>query len=201
MPARTDSELLEGWTAGDPQAGLLLFQRHFPIVRRFFRNKADNDIEDLVQATFLACAEARHRYRGDASFKTFLLAIARHQLFEHYRRVTKQSVLDFNAQSLRDLGTSPSAVIARQQAERALGRALEAIPLDLQIALELAYWEGMDGPAIAAVLEIPLNTVYSRLRRAKALLRAAMAAHGDERSEAEPIAMLEDIDAWASRSR
>ena len=37
--------------------------------------------------------------------------------------------------------------------------------------LELAYWEGLDGLELAHALEVPLNTAYSRLRRAKLALR------------------------------
>ena len=168
--AATDGELLAQWSAGSRVAGNELIERHFDTVHRFFRNKVGSDIEDLMQQTFLACVEARTRYQGQASFKTFLLAIARNQLFTHYSK-RRREVLDFTLTSVHDLGTSPTGVLAKREDEHLLSEALRRVPLDAQVVLELAYWEGMDGAEIAQVLEVPLNTAYSRLRRAKLTLR------------------------------
>jgi len=165
----TDGELLAQWSAGSRAAGNELIERHFDVVHRFFRNKVGSDIEDLMQQTFLACVEARARYQGQASFKTFLLAIARNQLFTHYSK-RRREVLDFTLTSVHDLGTSPTGVLARREDEHLLSEALRRVPLDAQVVLELAYWEGLDGAEIAQVLEVPLNTAYSRLRRAKITL-------------------------------
>jgi RNA polymerase sigma factor (sigma-70 family) len=165
----TDGELLAQWSAGSRVAGNELIERHFDVVHRFFRNKVGSDIEDLMQQTFLACVEARARYQGQASFKTFLLAIARNQLFTHYSK-RRREVLDFTLTSVHDLGTSPTGVLARREDELLLSEALRRVPLDAQVVLELAYWEGLDGAEIAQVLEVPLNTAYSRLRRAKIAL-------------------------------
>ena len=159
--AATDGEVLAQWSAGSRVAGNELIERHFDTVHRFFRNKVGSDIEDLMQQTFLACVEARTRYQGQASFKTFLLAIARNQLFTHYSKRRRE---------VHDLGTSPTGVLAKREDEHLLSEALRRVPLDAQVVLELAYWEGMDGAEIAQVLEVPLNTAYSRLRRAKLTL-------------------------------
>jgi len=165
-----DADLLAAWSAGSRAAGDELIERHFALVHRFFRNKVGFELEDLVQQTFLACVEARARYAGDASFKTFLLAIARNQLFTHYAKQQRRA-LDFELTSVHDLRTSPSAVVARQEDERLLAEALRRVPLEAQVVLELVYWEGCDGGEVARVLEVPLNTAYSRLRRAKIALR------------------------------
>jgi RNA polymerase sigma factor (sigma-70 family) len=166
----SDADLLADWAAGSPAAGHELFERHFALVHRFFRNKVGAEIEDLVQQTFLACVEAGTRYAGQASVKTFLLAIARKQLFKHYARQHRRA-LDFDVTSVQDLRTSPSGLVARREDERLLAEALRKLPLEAQIVLELAFWEGCDGNEIAHVLEVPLNTAYSRLRRAKINLR------------------------------
>src|SRR5262249_11744072 len=79
--------------------------------------------------------------------------------------------IDLSITSLADLRTSPSQRVARNEEEQLLVAALRRIPLEYQIALELAYWESLSGPEIAAVLEIPENTVRSRLSRARQALR------------------------------
>ncbi len=195
---RQDAELFDLWAAGDHVAGTELFERHFGLVYRFFRSKVSTEVDDLVQQTFVACLEAQARYRREASFRTFLLAIARYELFEHYRKAASANAVDSMTTSVAGLSTSPSGLLTRHDDRTALLLALQKLPLDLQIALELAYWEGLDGPDMAVVLEIPLNTVYSRLRRAKELLREALS---DEPLSRDARVMLEDCETWASRVR
>jgi RNA polymerase sigma-70 factor (ECF subfamily) len=171
--AASDLELLTQWSAGSREAAALLFDRHFAMVHRFFRNKVGAESADLVQQTFLACIESREQYRVHASFKTYLLAIARHQLFAFYRE-RKRLALDVSVTSLRDLGTSPSGRLARHEHEWLLAEALTRIPLESQVILELVYWEGLSGTELACVLEVPINTATSKLRRARLALAAAL---------------------------
>jgi len=70
------------------------------------------------------------------------------------------------------------------------------LPIDQQIALELTYWEDLPAPEIAHVLNVPLNTVYSRLRRAREHLRAALGRFSTDGAEIEgalrELAVAED---------
>src|ERR1044071_7833713 len=98
----TDRELLHRWGEGCRKAGDALIDRHFAAVYRFFRNKVGAELEDLVQQTFLACVEARARFREESSFKTFLLAIARYQLYARYGQRRRES-MDCTFTSMRDM--------------------------------------------------------------------------------------------------
>jgi RNA polymerase sigma-70 factor (ECF subfamily) len=172
--AASDAELIELWAGGDERAGQLLLERYQPTIRRFFRNRTSEDLDDLIQQTFLCCVEARQRFRGDASFRTFILAIARNQLFRHYRTSARRRLLvELPAPPPVE---RPSEAIVRRQDEEALVSALRSVPPDMQLAVELAYWEDLDAPEIASRLEVPLGTVYSRLHRARELLRTKLNA-------------------------
>lgn len=172
----SDAQLLEAWAGGDRAAGEALFERHFEAVARFFRNKlsADTAHEDLIQQTFLGCVEARDRFRGDASFRSFLFAIAHRQLAKYWRTRSRDR-LDFQTVSVFDLDASPSAALVQDQEHQRLLLALRRIPIDSQVALELHYWESMTAAEIAEVLDIPLGTAKTRLRRAKQLLEVELA--------------------------
>ncbi len=165
--------MLERWQAGDAASGERLFDRNFARVRRFFSNKAPKtEIEDLVQGTFAACVEHGHQYRGDARFVTYLLAIARSQLHRWLRRRDPvREGIDFSSVSLRDLGVSPTGVVAARDRDSVLLEALRRLPVEMQTVLELQYWEDLSGPEIAQVMDIPHGTVRSRLFRARELLR------------------------------
>ena len=196
-----DQALLAAWRDGDRQAGEALFERYFDSIYRFFERKGIGDVSDLVQRTFLGCVEARDRFAGASSFRTFLFAIARHELFGYFRGRSNRAVLDFGVSSLADLQPGVSTQ-ARSRSEReVLLAALHLIPLELQVALELRFWEGLSGPDLAAALDVPEGTVRSRLRRALDALRAALGQHeaGSVILEAMPLDADASFDAWADQ--
>lgn len=199
---RDDTELLTAWGAGDAAAGRELFDRHFASVLRFFRNKADGEVEDLVQTTFTNVLASRARFRGDASFRTYLFTVARHELYAYWRKKRRKETdeVELGSMSVENLATSPSGALAARHDRVLLARALRSIPLDFQVVLELHYWEELSGPELAEVLEIPEGTVRSRLRRGKELLAEQFDALS--RGEGSPVAgggsSLDDVDRWAS---
>lgn len=173
----SDATLFSQWTAGDPDAGEALFHRHFAAIYRFFRGKLDEtDATEATQETFLGCVAARDSFRGECSFRTFLFAIARKKLLLHLRRRTrKEGKWDFTELSLADLGPSPTSVLDADREERRLALALTRIPVELQLMIEMHYWEELGVSDIAIICEIPVGTVKSRLRRARTLLLEALA--------------------------
>lgn len=176
-----DLALLDRWRTGDTVAGNSLFERHFQALYRFFRNKTDDAIEDLVQETFLACVASKEAFRADSSFRTYLFVIARNVLYAHWKRRAKLGEqIEIGEQSIQNMSTSPSGVIARAAEHRLLARALRAIPLELQVILELHFWEDLSGPELAQVLDIPEGTVRSRLRRAREQLEVKIAELADD---------------------
>ena len=171
----SDVELLEAWRAGDRDAGSQLFERHFESTRRFFRSKVSDGVEDLVQRTFLACLEGKTPLRDSSKFRVYLFAIAKHELYRYLRSLARdRQVDDLGMSAVEDLGPSPSHIVAHRKEHEVLLQALRRIPLDFQIVLELHYWEEMTSRELAEVLDIPVGTVKSRIRRAKEALEATL---------------------------
>jgi RNA polymerase sigma-70 factor (ECF subfamily) len=165
----SDVELLEAWRGGDERAGRELFERHFDSIYRFFRSKVDDAAEDLTQQTFLGCVRGKQVFRGDASFRTYLFTIARNRLYTHIRdRQRRDAAIEVGEQSVADLGlASPTEALAAQQEQKLLLVAMRRLPLDMQIALELHYWEGLSVREISEVVEAPEGTIKRRLQRAR----------------------------------
>jgi len=176
----SDHDLLRRWSGGDVQAGNALFQRHFESIFHFFHNRVPADAEELTQATFLGAVEARDRFREDASFRTFLFAIARRQLLSFFERSRRREVVTFRSQSLADLGTSIGTRLAAARDEVRLREAMGRLPIDLQLALELYYWEGLSTTDVGEVLECPQGTVKRWLWRARKLLAADLGIAEDD---------------------
>lgn len=169
-----DLELLAKWQGGDRQAGTALFRKYFPAVRRFFRNKVGPDeVEDLVQRTFAGLVEGAAGFRRDASFRVFLFAVARRQLYKFIRdngRRNARHAADLGVSSIQALGFSPSSIMAADQQQGLVQQALQRIPVDHQTMIELYYWEELPGPEIAEILGIAPTTVRTRLHRARKAL-------------------------------
>lgn len=145
-----DFELLDRWRDGDLDAGSELFDRHFASIHRFLRNKVGDETDEVMQRTLLACVESRDRFRGASSFRTFLFGVARLELLSHYWRKRKlDAQIGLESRSFYDLDPSPSTIVARHMEQRFLLEALRRLPVDLQIALELHYWEAMSVSEIA----------------------------------------------------
>ena len=197
----TDLELLERWRAGDRDAGNQLFERHFSSICRFFENKIQGDVEELVQSTFLACVNNRDSFQNKSSFRTYLFSIARYQLYGYYRGKKRDGdALDFGVTSLVDLGTGPRSRLARGEDQELLLNALCALPLEQQVLLELFYWENMEASELAGVFDVAPATVRTRLFRARHALRDAM-AELTKKSRSSLDVSVENLDEWARRLR
>ncbi len=198
--APTDAELLQQWKSGDTRSGEELFARYYDAVARFFGNKVNRDRADLVQATFSACLEKVGGLKDAASFRSFLFGIARFELLHYYRRKSRRET-EFDAEktSVYDLDPTPSRIIAKHQEQRLLLEALRHIPLDLQVVLELTYWEKLTSPEMADLLEIPEGTVKSRVRRAREKLDEQLARLADSPARLETT--TSDLEGWAKKLR
>lgn len=171
-----DRELFQAWVGGDRSAGAALVERHYSAIERFFSHKTQGGVDDLVQQTFLACLEASKDFRGDGSFRAFLFDIARNLLFEHIRRRVRsgKEVPDFATSTIADLVPGASTLLGQESETRQLVLALQRIPLELQMLLELYYWEELSIDELAPIFGVPPGTIKSRLFRARNMLREAM---------------------------
>jgi RNA polymerase sigma factor (sigma-70 family) len=195
---RSDLDLLRAWEAGDAAAGNDFVRRHFDSVARFLEGKVDDPsvAADLVQRTFVGCLEARRRLDDVANVRAYLLGIARRQLMDHLRKRHREDRrierLDI---SLHELGLTPTQAVALREEQKLLLAALQRLPLQIQMALELFYWEQLAEKEIALVLEIPAGTVKSRLFRGRELLRG----HLEELASSPQLleSTLGGLDRWA----
>ncbi|MCH9680961.1 MAG: sigma-70 family RNA polymerase sigma factor, partial [Deltaproteobacteria bacterium] len=123
--------------------------------------------------TFLSLQEHADRFRGDASFRTFLFAIAKNVLLKFFRSGSgPRGKVELGTVSVVDMGQSPSRIVADNERRQLLLTALRHLTLDQQTILELHYWEDMKVAELAAVMELPLGTVKTRMRAARKRLEA-----------------------------
>jgi RNA polymerase sigma-70 factor (ECF subfamily) len=179
-----DAQLLARWRAGDTAAGGELIERHAPRLQRFFAACVHSAVEDLCQQTLTECVRSLARIEDDGearSFRGFLFTVARRRLLNHFRdRTRAEQRFDPLEHSVADVGEGPSTLLRIDENRRKVVDAMRRLALDLQIAVQLHYWEELTAAEIAGVLEIPVGTVKSRLLRAKKALRDALGTSEDD---------------------
>ncbi len=195
----TDFDRLDAWRNGDAAAGSALFDRYFDRLFRFFAYKVPDQAEDLVQQTLLSCVQAKDNFRKDAQFSTYVFRVARNKLYNNLAVRHRERPMDPMVMSVLDQGESPSRLIARDQDQHLLVQALRQLPVELQVIVELRFFEMMRGPQLAAVLELPEGTVRSRLRRAVAMLRETLAAMSASGDAVQPT--MTRLQTWADQVR
>ncbi|MEM6989326.1 MAG: sigma-70 family RNA polymerase sigma factor [Myxococcota bacterium] len=173
----SDAELIQRWRDGDGNAGSKLVGRHFRAVFRFFRSKVGAEADELTQKTFLGCVESRDRFRDDLPFRAYLFGIARKQLLRHFEGRGKGFPADaFSRMSVADLAPSPSRLAAGREEVERLMVAMQRLPVDSQIAIELVHWEGLKLAAVAEVLGVSVGSIKGRMHRAREQLKRELDA-------------------------
>jgi RNA polymerase sigma-70 factor (ECF subfamily) len=129
----------------------------------------EHDAEDVVQEAYLRALKSFGGFRGGDG-RAWLLAIIRNTCYTRLRQKQAQgSVMAFD-ETVHDApvpSLDPEQQAVRRENQQAVRRAVEALPVELREVVVLRELEGLSYKEIAAVAEIPLGTVMSRLARAR----------------------------------
>jgi RNA polymerase sigma-70 factor, ECF subfamily len=167
-PSLSDERLMLAFTQGSSEAFTELFHRYKQPVYGFFCRRVSNAAiaEELTQETFFALLRAAARYEPRALFRTYLYAIGFTILRAHRRKIAFRAAFLGQRNSAADPGKKDAT-----EASLWVRRAVEKLdPLDREIVM-LREFEQLSYAEIADLLQLPLNTVRSRLFRARIALR------------------------------
>ena len=128
--------------------------------------------EDAFQETFLRVFRKRASYRPESTFRPWLYTIClnacRDSLRSRSRRA--ETELDKTAMTLADPQPGPDSLSAQAALARRIGQAMEALPEKQRDVFLLSYYQQLQYPEIAEILEIPVGTVKSRMFHASKFL-------------------------------
>lgn len=162
----TDEELMLRYARGETGSFTVLFLRYKqPVLGFFSRRVTDHALaEELTQETFIAVLRGAEQYQPTALFRTYLYAIA-YRILRSFRRKAFFRA-GFTSALGREPWSNPSmeSDFLMREAVRKLDR------MDREVLL-LREFEQLSYAEIASVLDLPLNTVRSRLFRARTALR------------------------------
>ncbi|HEX8833864.1 MAG TPA: RNA polymerase sigma factor [Abditibacteriaceae bacterium] len=173
-----ERELLSQAREGNRDAIAVLFNRHRAEVGRltFQLLREREKAEDAAQEILLRAFEKIPSFRGESEFSTWLYRIALNHCLEVRRGLTRREALSGGGDEAR----STADFSPHSDAKMALETALDALPESLQIILVLRQWHEKSYEEIAAILNLPVGTVKSRLNQARREFRAVWEAQNDE---------------------
>ena len=127
---------------------------------------AERDVEDLAHEVFLAVHGALHQYDPARPIRPWLFAFC-FRVASHYRRKARREVIDETTAELEDFSEGADALVDRERRRRLVLLALDGVDLERRAVFVLHELDGVTCEQIARTLDIPVGTVYSRLRVAR----------------------------------
>jgi len=174
-----EAELLRKAGHGDEAAFLVLYERHRTPVFRFTCRMlgAVGLAEDVTQECFLSILRRPEAYEpGRASLRTYLCAIARHLALKQLKKLGQETTTDDPPENPSGGGeTDPLRRVIEEEAAEAVRAAVARLPPLQREVVVLFEYEDMSLAETAAICDIDVGTVKSRLHRARARLRRTLA--------------------------
>lgn len=169
----TDESLVQAAQGGDVRAFETLVRRHEAFVvgaaLRVVRNAST--AEDLAQESFFRAWRGLSSFRGDSQFRTWMYRIATNLALNHVSRGREDATEDIP--ELRPVDSTTDVVVASGM-ESAWRSVVASMPDELRQPYELREFEDQSYGEIAEALSVPLNTIRTRIHRARKLVNNTM---------------------------
>jgi RNA polymerase sigma-70 factor (ECF subfamily) len=168
MQMVSDEQLMLDVRKGRREAFETLFERHRDAIWRFFRRRVVDAArcEELVQDVFVAVYQNAHRYEPRSTVRSYVFGIAFNTLHAERRRAAHRAKEPIADEPV--VAPDPTAALWVREA-------LASLDADAREIVMLREYEQLSYRDIAELLRLPLNTVRSRLFRARMDLKEALA--------------------------
>ncbi len=179
LDAAQIEELLRRVARKDQAAFRALYEQFGRRVYAFLihRFQIESLAEEVVSDTLLQVWKAPESFRGESSFSTWLLGIARFKMLERLRqRKPETDDVDEIDEGLLVDETRPEHVVAMQQRSEGVRECLDLLPAEQRECMHLAYYEGWTLEEIAASMHLKKETVGTRIFYARKKIQACLAA-------------------------
>lgn len=152
----------------------------FSIARGIMHNEAD--AADMTQEAFIRVLRSLRGYRAETKFTTWLYRLATNVCLDELRK-RGQPVIPFESDEEGRIGLDPAdpdpwaqpeACLAAAESAGEVQAAIEELSAPQRLALTLVYFDDMRYEDVAQVMNVPINTVKSHIRRAKERLAAIL---------------------------
>jgi RNA polymerase sigma-70 factor (ECF subfamily) len=162
-----------------------VYEAFFPFVWRSARRLGapQGTLDDVVQEIFVVVHRRLADFEARSSMKTWIFGIVLNVVRTHRRKLRSTAPHALrqegtaDPEAVSDTAAGPHELASKAEAARLVDRLLDSMEDTRREVFVLAELEQMTVPDIAAALDIPLNTAYSRLRLAREEFAAAATRH------------------------
>ncbi len=178
-----DHDLVIRIAEGDELAMRVLYARHQLKIYRFVLRlvRDETAAEDAISEVFLDVWRQAARFEGRSSVTTWLLAMARNKAWSALRKRREIGIDDGMAEQLEDDSDDPEVVAQKADKGAAMRRCIEKLTVDHREVIELVYYQETALDEAAIILDIPENTVKTRLFHARKKLSELLREAGIDR--------------------
>jgi RNA polymerase sigma-70 factor (ECF subfamily) len=175
----SDESLIAKVADGNRLAMQVLFAQHHTRVYRFVLRllRSEAVAEDMTSEAFLSVWRQANRFQARSTFSTWLLAIARNKAMTELRR-RRDVVDDGDIDETADPTDDPEATYAVKQRAKILRKCLRQLSREHREIIDLVYYHEKSVPEVAAIMDIPRNTVKTRMFYARKKLSKLIEAQG-----------------------
>ncbi len=190
--AEPTAECVRRAQAGDPQAlsDLIMGQQHYVYSIAMSVLHQPEDAADLTQEAFIRLIRVLPQYSGESRFTTWLYRLVVNLCRDELRRRGRQvptlppSEHDEQANPVDliaddDRSVDPLRALSDNELRAVVRQALNQLEDHYRLALTLYYFDDLKYTDIAEILDLPLNTVKSHIRRGKERLAALLQEYHD----------------------
>lgn len=159
--------------------------------------RSQNGVTDVTQNVFLGVYRGLKKYRGDASFKTWIYKIAVHETLTYLKKEKKWTRLIDENKSLSEVEElqfitleqqeSPESLVLNQQKKNLIEKAISKLSQNHRLVLHLHYLQDLSVQEVAYILEIPEGSVKSRLYYSRIELKKLLESLHEELTENEGV--------------
>ncbi|HKU40912.1 MAG TPA: sigma-70 family RNA polymerase sigma factor [Polyangiales bacterium] len=159
------------------------YDEHAPVIFRVLRRFGVSDaaLDDAVQDVFLVACRRYAEFEGRSSTRTWLYGIARRVARDHRLR-SRRGAHETHETDKLSASRDAASITEAAEAARLLDTALDGMSEALREVYVLLELEELSAPEIATLLDLPLNTVYSRVRLARQAVRTFVRARSAGRA-------------------
>ncbi len=183
MTGDRDEDLITRVAAGDSLALRTLYGRHSARVFRFILRmvKAEAVAEELTNEVFMQVWRYAGGYKGQSEVTTWLLSIARNKAISVLRKRSELELADGVAEAIEDDADTPDVELAKQDKAALMRRCIDRLSDAHREIVDLVYYQEKSVAEAAAILEIPENTVKTRMFHARKQLSVFFEKAGIDR--------------------
>jgi RNA polymerase sigma-70 factor (ECF subfamily) len=153
-----------------------VYDEYFEFVWRSARRLGvvEASLDDVVQDTFVTVYRRLAVFEGRSQLKTWIFGVLRHTVRDHRRSLRRKPSESLDHEPADRESQSPHEAAVRSEGVKLLDAVLGELDDELREVFVLSELEQMSAPEVALALSLNVNTVYSRLRTARASFEAAL---------------------------